>query len=733
MAATFCFTNFIAALDAARKQAKKGLMTRVDLEDALIKQGLNEKEVTDAIHVLYDAYHGELEKIGKKKMTQKQKEAYKVFVNQPSKIVPASQQEILNKIGKKFGVDLYNKEDYQNLETIAKKADKLDGAIKAQELEKFYNYIEQKDPEYYRSLQGSVIAFKTLLSVGFTVKSMMSNWTKRLTRAFAEMTRTSDGVRLRKISLDTREMNAYASAIFKDVLKGGVSVSQMIQSEYENSLIESRATEFSNPREKQGFFGKTGFRWANRQLGKYSERLMSAIDSQTRTKLAEYHYRRLLVQKLKTLDPTMSEKDVQREVYKSLYAMNTEQAKTQAEQDFRDWGMVDKTGDVDRSSAKYKRRVGELIRSGRDPDLMEKASALSAADVWQKKMTIKGSPLQKYDTMVGGALADGMSMLRDLNTKMFDSVAEMFYPANKQKAALFKAKSDVAIFQIYGFINGRMAYFEDYLEHFLPYGLMKQLGLSRVMNNPDLSPEQVKYVKDRIHDITIKYIVSTVQMGVLFGLAALAKSICGEGGVAGGKNPNYKEQAVQAQQPQNSLDLCGLIIPLEYMGGQTASMTKFISAIASSVQDDDSGMAVVLAGLGNMSPDSPIGSSQISTIQSIGGAFTKAVSDNREDKWRIFGDKVKEDLFRITSDASNKFLPIPDRLIKETSQVISPYREYAPLPNDKPTASAVDYIKQSAIQGAYQMGQAAGVVQLMNSVESAQGFSKPVFDYRHRQ
>lgn len=768
------FRCFIQYVKNAQANSSLGILSHAELVKQLLDNGMSRKEIDEAVRALNELYGARVRQLQGRTINKQQRGMVDaIYGSGPFRVngsLRVNEVAMMEDMAKVLGVPMINNAEMKQLKDMAQLADKREGSEKALVEEQIRNVLAQKNPDYLRKLNSSKISFKVLLSVGFNVMSYISNQKKLLEQYFIQrlrMQKEGKGFFAPYPLKDyTKYSNQYASAMAKGVrgltnergtwerIKANLGLAQEALLGPTAPLgsdisANSDALEHANDREKNGIIGR--LRQFDRGLARVSKRILSSIDTSTKIKMGEVFYFNEIYKQEKLNNPAATEQQLMKNVYDNMYSVPHDDAVVEAQKQFTDWNIVDKSGKVNQDSNRFKVRVAEIMRQGRDPEMMKRAFEVAASKVWQGRMAypnMKNDPYditkfqQRLDSGLGGIIADALTGLRNVAQSI---VGDSIVGQN-------------LIFSVFGFINGAAAYWQDYMEHNAIYGGAKLLHLSWMLKNDTrnifggttskgLTAEQRQYLDEKITEQKGKVMFSLIETGMIMTMAAIANAICGsKGGKTGGALTDFAtpDKGIgsdaasgnsQTQRPESSLNFCNAVsIPLEYLGGFSVSNVKFISNLFDQLENknEDYVSAFLHATWLTAQPTiSPLLSGDQGPIPRIWNSWQDA--RRKGQGYSTVYAIAERELSQSISNGLVRMIPIPNRLLKEAQQVIIPYRTYLPagIEGDKPTLT--NFMWQTGIQSVYGMGNVTGINQLIQISTTKDGLiGKPIFDYRHR-
>jgi hypothetical protein len=678
----------------------------------------------------------------------------------------SNETQMLEEIAGVMDVPVITNAELAQLKNLAQLADTRKGSEKALIEEQIRNVLAQKQPDYLARLNSSKISFKVLLSAGFTVMSYVSNQKKIFEQYFTQRLRMQKQGKGFFAPYALRDYDKYAKQYASAMAKGvrGVTEEQGFWQRFKANMAlgsvallgptdaigsdisaHSDALEHINPREQNGLLGK--WRGLDRRIARTSKRWLSSIDTSAKIKMGEIFYFNEIYKKFQKQFPNDSESQRLQRVYRDMYAIDEATATTDAEAQFKQWGIVDKSGSVNKNSNRFKVRVAEIMREGRDPDIMARAFKTSASKVWQGRMTypsMKNDPYdltkfqQRLDSGLGGIIAD---MLNGMRRTVEAAIGEKSLGAN-------------LVFSLFGFINGAAAYWQDFMEHNAIYGGAKYARLNWMLHkdtiNRRLTDEQRSYLEDKITEMKGKVMFSIIETGLIAALGAIAHQLCKDKtgtGKTGGALTDFVspdkpvgDQAVQGnvqmQRPESAINICGAVsIPLEYLGGFSISNVKLIANMVDQMENKDETFVsgAMHAIWLTMNPNiTPLMDNNPSAVSRIWTAYQEASKAGKgyDNLYYI----AERELSMAASNMITRQLPIPNRLIKEGLQTVIPYRTYLPAGiTANPNETLLNFFWQTGMQTVYGTANATGINQLIQLSTTEDGLiDKPIFDYRHR-
>lgn len=768
MASFQCFVSYV---QQAAQNSNFGIMSRADLHRSLEQNGMTQAEIDGAIEALNELFKARVRQAYGRSLNPRQK-ALVGSVYGGGSLNP-NQTTMMEQIANVLDVPTISEAEMNNLRQLALLADEREGSEKDLIEEQIRNILHRKDKEYYSQLNVAKVAFKVLWSVGFNVMSFISNkkkvWENYLIQRL-RMQKQGKGFFSPYPLADYKQFsNAYANAKSgairgvtedKDFLSGvqatlGLTETALLgtESALQDVSQSSDVLEHTNEKEK-GLLGR--IKKLDRKMARTSKRWLSSIDTNAKIRLGEVFYFNEIYKRTKANNPAGTpEATILQQVYKNMYSVDYADAVDEAERQFLLWGIVDKNGRVNKNSNRFKVRVAEVMRRGRDPEILRMAYQSAANKVWQGRMTypsMKGDPYdltkyqQRLDSGMGGWIADYLNKTRDV-------------VANAVTGTLGENMlTRSLIFSFFGFINGAAAYWQDYMEHNIIFGGAKTLRLQFLLHkdtqNRKLTGPQREYLQDKIIEMKGKVMVGLIETAGIFALMQLAKSLCppetnssGErinnaGGFTDFVTPDKPmgeaaaEANSQMQRPESSISFCGkLSIPLEFLGGFSISNVKMISNISDQLENKDQGTLGSIM-WGTWLAVQPTISPMMDSNPSVLDRITKAWNDAQKrgtgyDRvWSI----AQREFSRAGAEMAVRALPIPNRIMKEVAVVVVPYRNYMPTGIEgSPNAGLANMLWQFGVQSVYSMGNVSGVNQLIQLTTNTEGkIGKPIFDYRHR-
>lgn len=747
------FNCLLNALNSSVTSNGTGIRTlsRDELINKLKAGGMSEAEIEGTMKLLNEVYSSVAKEALGRRLSPRQRSLVNVVYGKGLGNLNPGNIDALEAVAEVLDIPFISGKDMVSLRQLATQADEREGAEKALVEDKIRDILDQKNDDYYMRLASSKVAFKILLSIGFNLRAAMSNKKKRFETLLIEkmkyanqggnwvekFTRFMKPFPLAPFTQYNREHAAAARNAIrgKGLGFGGGEVLLGPSASY-NSDIGTRSDqlEYANEREVAGIKG--GLRRIDRQIARAGKRWTSSIDAAAKVRMGEYFYFNQLRKQLKEKNPAWTEQEVIKAVHDEMFAIGKPEAIQIAIQQFKDWKIeLDSTGEPKQNSARFKVRVAEIMKSKRDPALMNAAYEMASGKVWQGRMTyFRGTFRQRIDSGLGGIIADAVGSLRDVAQGVVEKTAS---------GTTARSIGQGVVFNMFGFINGAAAYWQDFMEHNMVYAAGKILRLKNMQKNykknGKLSVEDMDYLEDKIIEMHGKFLYGMLETAAVFALAELGKTLCGES-LGGNVNPDKPvgEDAVlantQQQRGESSIGFCNTVnIPFEYLGGFSFANTKLIAAVYNGIENkDENYLSAFATGVWlTSSPSiSPLMDKNPGPATRIWEVFSKAYREGKG--YESVGNVAAKELSYAGADLLIKMLPVPNRVLKEVTVPIIPYRQYQPAGIGL-TQGMGGLMVQYGRQFAWNMGNVSGITQLANMFTTTDGkIGRPLFDYRHR-
>lgn len=760
------FSCFVTYVKQAAANSNFGLLSHGELIRILQGNGMTRQEIDEAIGAMNELYHARIRQVQQRSLSKNQRRMVNIVYGGGLGGMNVNQTQMIEDIAHVLGVPMITSAEMTNLRALAQQADQREGSEKALVEEKIRDVLAQKQSDYLAKLNSAKISFKVLLSAGFTVMSYVSNQKKIFEQYFTQRLRMQKQGKSFFAPYALRDYDKFAKSYANAMARGvrGVTEEQGFWQRFKawmgltsQSLLgptaaigsdissHSDALEHVNDREANGLLGK--WRALDRRIARTSKRWLSSIDTSAKIRMGEVFYFNERYKDFKNQFPQESEAQTLRRVYTDMYAIPEPDAIREAEQQFQNWGIVDSKGQVNKNSNRFQVRVAEIMREGRDPDVMARAFQTSASKVWQGRMTYPSMANDPYDLT---------KFQQRLDSGLGGIISDLLNGARRTVDAAVgnSAVGKNFVFSLFGFINGAAAYWQDYMEHNAIYGGAKYARLHWMLykdnQNRRLTDEQRSYLQDKIVETKGKVMFSLIETAMLAAVGVLAHQLCGDKsgtGKTGGALTDFispdkpvGDQAVlgnvEMQRPESAINICGGVsIPLEYTGGFSVSNVKLIANMMDQLENKNETFisAAIHAIWLTANPNiTPLMDNNPSAVSRIWTAYEEAAKSGKG--YDALYAIAERELAMAASNMIVRQLPIPNRLVKESELLAIPYRTYLPAGLDpNPKENLLNFFYQTGLQTVYGTGNATGVNQLIQLSTTQDGLiGKPVFDYRHR-
>lgn len=515
-----------------------------------------------------------------------------------------------------------SKDDVEALEKIYEK----EAAAETPTLKGKYNeeaavFIQKFLPGYTNEIFKTSVYARPLLSAVFFIKSMTSNLHAQIERSITDS--LWDGKQMDFTSL-YKSFSGLANQSFLNVVKGGVPVTNLYQSELTTGTDKGRLEEFSLKGTAAN--GKLSKYWELMNfMSRWSNRLNSAPDTRGIFSNAERHMYQLLKEKYR--DERLSKDKAVQQALKDMELDDLDTATRMATDKFKELELPTK-------GAEFNVAVEEYRRMKRDETIWAKALLSAKNDFWKRNMTV-ASQLGFGDYGLFGLKAQALSGLRDK--------AEKTFPKSKSLSA----------FNLYafGFLNGAANFAEDALERVPMYAAVKIAFLQArkgAVNDVELQKDIVR----RQRDIVVKNVLTAA---FFFAARLLEKEFC--------KDYEGKQGTKEISEGRVQLGVCGIpvLIPPQMMAAY-----KMYSLIDEATDNDEDFFNAAAHVIPILVQSNQIGLQ--SGIDKIGTSMTNAgIASSRgnavksAEEW----DKARKTAFGMGASVANSFLPLPSRVISE--------------------------------------------------------------------
>lgn len=765
---------FIQSLNNAAKTSPLGIVSRSSLQKEFQKQNLSQKEIDFLVSEMNDLFRAAVNQLKEKRDNKNRLTGHqRALVHAVYAVLRDQDRDALAAAAKVLDFPFFTSAELKNLDHLAKIADQRTHEEKNRVEDQIKNIIQQKQDNYISLLGSAKVSFKALGAMGFQFISRMSNLHKLMEVniqnriKYAESRTDLDWLGKTRLFLsgghpfdlinkasEVKKLNQQFAKASRQASAGGwievgplsfasgiggtslIGPEGTLQTDIEG---HSQVLEYHNEREDRKFWG--WLREANRKIARASERHTRAVDVGFKTAAGEMYYYNLRQQMIREENPGITPIDVARKIYQEMYGIPLAQAQAQATTDFQQWakaspsefkGVVDASGNVNERHPRYRVQVGHIMRSGRDAALMGAAYDHARHQVWQGKMTWKGDIKNVAYSGALGILADITLQTKRLANDTIEKGTSLM-PKKTGDAVRDAAQS--VVFSTFGFVNGPLAYAEDYLEGFVLYGAPKALLLQVLKRSPKLTEDQKTYMRERQFEIMSKIAIRGLEQAVLVAIMQVAKGAC-ENSEGAGDKPNNKEANVMKQSGENQYTICGVRIPLEYLGGFSFANLNFVSNWMSLKHKPDESMLsqagsawlqTMVGGFGQ----SPALNGGDNLATKLWNSYAQASKDDQSGKsnsWDTFWATASSTVSKYGAELTTMQLPVPARLLKETGYLVVPYQQFA----RKGADPGLDFFSQLGKKYMWENLNAMGIQQLITIVNGDDGIGKPVFDYRHR-
>lgn len=634
----------------------------------------------------------------------------------------------------KYGLKPVTESDFAKMREIAEKLNIATPNTNEYGLlvEQFFTVLHQKDPMYITKIYQGLRASKILFSIGFTLKTIISNWAKIQTRGLSEYARSVyQGRPNRHLLAMTYPIiskmtggpafDSYARTSTRYVWDGGIPPSNIQEQEFATTDkdVRTRLEEYANPEDSAYLrFAKKIMRWGSR--------LQNSVDTYGQIRVAEMvQFSRLqeqMVNAAKTNDPDASVAAINAKALEAFKLAEYDLAAQHALQEFNKLGIV-----VDENSARFKVRVMEIQRENRDKFIQAESKEQARKDFW--KTTEKG-----VMGGIGGVYEKMLSELRDLGRKPLET-----HP----KAAL---AYDGAVFQLFGFVGGMSRFYEDSLEHILPYSLIKA-GLIQLAKKQNMSPEELQEMDRKQFDIIFKGSLNLALTTLSVGAYALFRAMVGappdeedqkgEWGFYGsGEYFDLSTKQITKGLARDGFMIDGHKIPFDFVvPNQMAFPIKMYANMEDFTRTDDEKSALqrILFGAWEAMPATPYSAGDKSSFFGNVVDFFGARDENKKEQ--AF-QKIQDFGYKKIGDFVAAYVPIPQRLVTESYQLF----DQRLMQKVEPTLAITEgdqgwgRISKEFInfggRALFSTSQALGI----NNILSTAGvLNKPAVDYRGRE
>lgn len=633
----------------------------------------------------------------------------------------------------KYDLRTLTDNDYKTLRAYAEEIEKWhEVAPKSQEygaaIEKFFNIINEKSPEYLTNLANGLRSAKVLGAIWFTVRTARSNASQTYTRGITEFIRSvKDGrtdVNILKLTfrniqrLFTKEkMDGMASTAFKNIFKGATPVSNIYEQELatRDKGVLTRLEEFVSQDDS----------WrirASKWIIRNASRTQNAIDSWGQLIVQEQvQYSRIsemVAKEMKAQNPNVKSKDIVMRTKELFDLTNQQQAVDKARAQYNEMGVQ-----VDENSPRFKYRVAEIRREHRDAESLDFARRQARIDFWKETDRTAGST----SAGIGG-----------LQEKLLTGIRDVGRPLAQKYGPKALTRYDATAFLLVGFVGGTTRFNESKYENIIFYSLAKA-GALQIAKNKALTESDREMIARKQLDVIVKGVVGIIPTTMALATYYLLKSLIGGSGdddkdkskwgifgsgdlVDPTRINNYK------QLPKKGFLVDGYKFAFSLMVAEQEAFWLNLYANVEDYANTDSekiSTAQFLAAAWNTSPESMLSSGTIGALLSAYALPTERMTP-----------KLKEIMYDKIGAYVAGFVPWYQRIATEGFQMLDQRQlekiEYT-LPYDK-SASNLEKLSKTIINTAsravYATSEALGI---NNWVSIAGKLKKPVLDPRGRE
>lgn len=627
----------------------------------------------------------------------------------------------------KHGLKPFTPADFDTLRDHAEKAKFLKPGTSeyGQQVEKFFAHIQAKDPEYMSNLFKGLRASKLLFSVGFTMKTAFSNVAKIYTRGLIEYARSAfhgvpDANILRLTFPNIQRLfggeafDKYATNYVKYVLDGGIPVSNTYEQEFAEHAgkINSRLEEY--PLQDDNGYTKLA-----KLVMRVGSRLQNSVDSYGQVRSSEIvQYARMLqgtAEELKQVNPNVTPDEIRAETQRRFALTDKAVAYQKAHAEFAKLGE-----DLPLDSPRFQNRAMEIQREHRDEQAFNFARNLSRLDFWKES---------EHGLMggVGGLMETTLSKFRDILRKPLEThpKAELVY--------------DGAMFQVFGFLGGASRFYEDSLEHVLPYSLIKA-GLLQLGKTANLTPEERELIDRKQFDIIMKGAGTLLMSAGAISAYNFMKAMIASnedkdknkwGWYGSGKAYSLPESQLYKGLPKDGFLINGHKLPFDFVVPQQMDVPTRIYAnmedYARTADEKGALMRFLFSGWHAL-PHSPW-PGLLENINDVRSSYGTDDFAKQQQKLQDVG-------YQKIGEFVTAYVPIPQRIIAESYQLFD-QRQLSKIEPTLPIAQGDGGLEAAAKMlinfGARSIFSTSQALGINNIISTAGVLNKPAVDYRGRE
>jgi hypothetical protein len=483
-----------------------------------------------------------------------------------------SNKKVRQAIAEDLGIVEFTPEEEKYLNDLIEQIDKAQQGFEKEILEEeLYNFFDSKKKGYvmrnvFESSRGRLLT--GLISIGKNLTGVYTAASKIVYDYItANVQSLAKGGTDAQIFRVTKKAQVMAATLAADIWwNGGVDMG--------SAFSETTGTKEGTPRiryiewrKNTPLYEATGFAkisimqpitWANRQLNtleKGAGRTLQSVDSYNAVNVQETSAYVYIKARLKKAHPEWSNKTLLEKTWEVMYGKTLEEARSQAEQEYSDRGIILTDSVSDR--IRFNRRVYEIIQQARG-EAVVKAGQLAA-----NRYTFKAP-----DAGVGYGVFLGLMGLKKAFNAPFNLAAQSLSKTNPKAADRVRRAgnvfSEIVFTQTLPFIKGVTNILEKRLELFPPYGVAKGIAYTVAaklnQDNPNSSIDYIRageyYYRAAVGGLMImlfKYLADDDEEGF--------EKIYGTG------TPDWRDNATESKVTmQNRIVINGRPYPMQAFG-----------------------------------------------------------------------------------------------------------------------------------------------------------------------